>query len=474
MLRVTGVPRELRDRMTRRELMNAGSLSLFGGLTLPRWVEASGKIDGGARGPARSVIMFNLLGGPSHTDMFDLKPDAPSGIRGEFRPISTSLPGLQICEHLPKLARWMHRATLIRSFSHAFNSHDPLPFMTGFTDNKPLDQASSTDPPDIGAICQYLGLGPGDLPGAVCMPCFPGSGEKGWRRRGPYGGFLGRRYDPLFTHCKPAFAREPKFNYYDPVLPVGEPFLPGAESLEQLPTVRLGQRRSLLDQLDGFATQADRSREVANLDDTMNRAFAMMTSGRTRAAFDLSGEPAKARESYGKSLTGSCLLTARRLVEAGVPFVSVHQEIFDHYGHSYDMHENNFAMLKDSNLPLLDQVVPALLDDLDHRGLLDSTLVVVMGEMGRSPRVNGKAGRDHWPQCGFSLLFGGGTRQGLVHGSSDRIGAYPSSHPVSPADLVATFYQLMGIDPALTMLDRTGRPVPIAHGGIPIKEVIAS
>ena len=140
--------------------------------------------------------MFNLLGGPSHIDMFDLKPDAPEGIRGEFRPMATSLPGLQICEHLPRLARWMHRATLIRSFSHSFNSHDPLPFMTGFTDNRPLDQASSTDPPDIGAICQYLGLGPADLPGCCLHAVLPGFGQKGWRRRGPYGGFLGQPVRP--------------------------------------------------------------------------------------------------------------------------------------------------------------------------------------------------------------------------------------------------------------------------------------
>jgi len=474
MLRVMGRPRVLCDGIPRRELMRVGALSLFGGLSLPRRVEASRGTAAPAGGPARSILMFNLLGGPSHIDMFDLKPDAPDGIRGEFRPIATSLPGLHICEHLPRLARWMHRATLIRSFSHSFNSHDPLPFLTGYTDDRPLEQASATDPPDIGAICQYLGLGPGDLPGAVCMPCFPGSGEKGWRRRGPYGGFLGKRYDPLFTHCKPSFEREPKVNYYDPVLPVGEPSLPGAESLDDLPALRIGRRRSLLDQLDTLASRAEASPVVATMDDSMRRAFAMMTSGRTRAAFDLSGEPAEVREAYGKSLTGSCLLTARRLVEAGVPFVSVHQEIFDHYGHSYDMHENNFGMLKESNLPLLDRVLPALLEDLDGRGLLSTTLVVVMGEMGRSPRVNGKAGRDHWPQCGFSLLFGGGTHQGLVHGSTDRIGAWPSSHPVSPPDLVATFYHLMGIDPAMTVLDRTGRPVPIAHGGEPVRAVIAS
>ena len=235
MLRVLGRPQVLCDGVPRRELMRIGALSLFGGLTLPRWVEASRSAGARTRGPARSIIMFNLLGGPSHIDMFDLKPEAPDGIRGEFRPIATSLPGLQICEHLPRLAKWMHRATLIRSFGHAFNSHDPLPFMTGYTDNRPLDQASSTDPPDVGAICQYLGLGPEDLPGAVCMPCFPGSGEKGWRRRGPYGGFLGKQYDPLFTHCKPDFEREPGVKYYDPVLPVGEPYLPGADSLEAMP-----------------------------------------------------------------------------------------------------------------------------------------------------------------------------------------------------------------------------------------------
>jgi hypothetical protein len=418
--------------------------------------------------------MFNLLGGPSHIDMFDLKPDAPEGIRGEFRPIATSLPGLSICEHLPRLSWWMRRGTLIRSFSHSFNSHDLLPFMTGFTDDRPLDQASSTDPPDIGAICQYLGLGPEDLPGAVCMPCFPGSGENGWRRRGPYGGFLGKQYDPLFTQCKPSFAREPKVRYYNPVLPMGEPFLPDAESFAELPALRLGGRRTLLDQLDAIASDVEALPGVATMNDAMGRAFAMMTSGRMRAAFDLSGEPARIREAYGRTLTGSCLLTARRLVEAGVAFISVHQEIFNHYGHSYDMHENNFGMLKESNLPLLDHVVPALLEDLDRRGLLASTLVVVMGEMGRSPRVNGKAGRDHWPQCGFSLLFGGGVREGLVYGSSDRIGAYPSAHPVSPPDLVATFYQLMGIDPTMTVRDRAGRPVPIAHGGEPVSAVIAS
>ena len=156
-----------------------------------------------------------------------------------------------------------------------------------------------------------------------------------------------------------------------------------------------------------------------------------------------------------------------------MPFVSVHQEIFDHYGHAYDMHSNNFGMLRNLNLPLLDQVIPALLQDLDSRGLLDSTLVVVMGEMGRTPKVNASAGRDHWPQCGFSLLFGGGVKRGLVYGSTDSIGAYPDSHPVSPADFVAPVADHVGIDPHMTVPDRSGRPIFIAHGGEPVHEIIA-
>ncbi len=471
MLRVLGSEKRLCDGMSRRELMRVGGLSLFGGLHWSRTAQAA-KAVGDNRGPAKSVIMFNLLGGPSHIDMFDMKPEAALEIRGEFSPISTSVPGLSICEHLPKLSQWMHRGTLIRTFSHMFNSHDPLPFMTGFTDGNPAAQAMPTDPPDIGAICQYLGLGPSDLPGAVCMPCFPGSGQKGHRRRGPYGGFLGKQYDPLFTLCKPTFAREPKFNDYDPVMPLGEPFPPTADSLQDMTVERLDRRRSLVSRIDGEFALAQSSRAVDSMSDAQRRAFLLLTSGRTRDAFDLNLEPAEIREAYGRNLVGASLLMARRLVESGVPFVSVHQEIFDHYGHAYDMHSNNFGMLKNLNLPLLDQVIPALLQDLDSRGLLDSTLVVVMGEMGRSPKVNGSAGRDHWPQCGFSLLFGGGVKQGLVYGSTDAIGAYPTSNPVSPADFVATIYQLMGIDPHQAVPDRSGRPILIAHGGDPVLDII--
>jgi len=347
-----------------------------------------------------------------------------------------------------------------------------LAIMTGFTDGNAQLQVQPTDPPDIGAICQYVGRGPADVPGAICLPCFPGWGENGYRRGGPYGGFLGSQFDPLFSLCKPTFEREPKANYYDPVMPMGEPYLPGLESQPEMTVDRFQARRSLLGQLDDEFRRSSDSHAQRRLGKFQQRAHELLTSSKTRDAFDLSRESAQVRDRYGRNLYGSSLLIARRLVEAGVPFVSVHQEIFRHYGHAYDMHENNFSMLKKFNLPLLDQVYPALIQDLEERGLLDSTLVIVMGEMGRSPRINGKAGRDHWPQCGFSLLTGGGVQGGLVYGATDKQAAYPVTDLVHPSALVATIYHLLGIDPHLIVRDRIGRPFPIARGGDPIRAIL--
>jgi hypothetical protein len=485
MLRILGQAARLCDGLTRREAMRVGALSLFGGVTWPhllRGAESSpssvGLASSRPAGTAKSVILYNLLGGPSQMDMFDMKPLAPVEIRGEFRPIDTTLPGLSICEHLPNSARFMHQACVVRSVTHSYNAHNPLPIMTGFSGGSFAQiKAEPTDPPDIGAICQYLGLGPADLPGAVCMPCYPGWGESvnypGIRRPGPYGGYLGSQYDPLFSDCAPTFDRTPKISHYDPVIAMGEPQMPSLDSIPGMTANRLDHRRSLVEQLDGQFEAVRSARAVDRLDKFQQRAFSLLCSSKTRDAFDLSQEAPEIRDRYGRHLTGSSFLVARRLVEAGVPFISVHAEIFGNNGHSYDMHENNFGMLKNCNLPVLDQAWPALIQDLDERGLLDSTLVVVMGEMGRSPRVNAKAGRDHWPPCGFSLLAGGGIRKGTVYGASDKQAAYPTLNPVSPGDLVATIYQLLGIDPHLTVLDRSGRPMPIAHGGEPIHDVIA-
>ncbi len=468
MLRVV---KSLPDGVTRRDLLQVGGLSLFGA-SLPQMLAASEQNSRRAAGRAKSVILFNLLGGPSHMDMFDMKPDAPVEVRGEFQPIDTSLAGLQICEQMPNIARWMHKASLIRTVSHMYNSHDPTAIMTGFTEGNPQLPAQPTDPPDIGAVCQYLGIGPDDVPGAVCMPCYPGSGEQGYRRGGPYGGFLGSQYDAMFSYCAPTFDREPKFAHYDPVPAMGAPFLPALDQLDGVTGSRWEGRRSLLRQFDDVFRAANESSAPERLDKYQRRAFSMLTTSKIRDAFDLSQETDRQRDGYGRNLYGSSLLVARRLVEAGVPFISVHQEIFKHYGHSYDMHENNFNMLRNVNFPVLDRAIPALIADLEARGLLDSTLVIVMGEMGRSPRVNAKAGRDHWPQCGFSLLFGGGVKQGTVYGATDKIAAYPISGKVHPADLVATVYHLLGIDPHFLVHDRLGRPHPIARGGEPIEGIL--
>jgi Protein of unknown function (DUF1501) len=475
MLRILGNRATACDGTTRREVLRAGGLSLLGTVTLPRFLQAQATgNEGRAPGRARSIILLNLFGGPSHLDMFDMKPEAPLEVRGEFRPIATSVPGLQICEHLPRLAQWMHKATLIRSVTHGYNSHNPYAVLTGFTggDDRENYFTKRTDHPGISAICQYLDIGPRELPGSVFLPALPGYSQ-GLRRAGPYGGYLGRQFDPLFADCDPKF--EKTFNqdqsFYDPVPPYGEPRLPALAALPELTHDRFRQRTSLLSEVDHQAAGLERSLELTTMNHFQRKAIELLTSSRARAAFDLAAEPEQVRTAYGHSLFGTSLLVARRLVEAGVTFVGVTTESRG-AGH-WDSHEKNFSMLKAFNLPNLDQIAGALIEDLNRTGLLDTTLVVIMGEMGRAPRVNGKAGRDHWPQCGFALLFGGGTKEGFVLGASDKLAAYPTDSPVSPGDLVATMYHLLGVDSQLNVPDLTGRPIPISHGGMPIQSILA-
>lgn len=473
-----------REGTSRREFLRnsghaLGALQVGGWSLLASGVN-SGRLDAGEAsgrrpsGRAKSVILFNLLGGPSQLDMFDMKPTAPAEVRGEFTSIQTSLPGLRICEHMPKIARLMHKAALIRTVTHGYNAHNPLNIMTGWSLGNPAAlRPDPNDPPDIGAVCQYLGLGPDDMPGAVCLPCYPGWGESsmypGIRRPGPYGGFLGSQYDPLFSQCEPTFDRKPDRPFYGTAVALGEPKPPGAEAVPGLTVDRLNQQRELLLKLDGAFAGVATSPSIQRLNKFKDMAFRVLSAGKIRTAFDLSREPLELRNRYGSSLFGNSMIVARRLVEAGVPFISVHAENFLPNGSfTYDMHENNFAMLKDHNLPVLDTLLPALVEDLEQRGLLDSTLIYVMGEMGRSPKINAKAGRDHWPQCGFCLMIGGGITPGVVYGETDAIAADPKSDPVSPADIVTTIYQQLGIDFHTMLPDRTGRPMPIAHGGQPI------
>ena len=467
MLRVLGHPSTACDGITRRELLRAGSLASLAALSAglhPPLATAAAK-----SAPAKAVILIDLYGGPSHIDTFDPKPDAPEGIRGEFGTIPTVLPGVRVSEHLPLLATRLNKLAVVRSVTHKYNSHNPYGVMTGFDGGHDQTDyfARPTNHPSVPSICQFFGVGRGkDLPGYVMLPAYPGYSQ-GLRRAGPYGGYLGPRFDPVFSTADTFSGKDTSTDkdFYNPAVPLtGEPRLPKIGG--DLTLDALNDRRSLVQQLDAKAAHFDAPAHAIRRD----AAFDLLLSPKAKTAFDLSREPHKLRERYGSDLFGQSVLLARRLVEAGVTFVTVHTEAKPN-GH-WDTHENNFEMLKHLLVPFLDRSVSALLDDLTDRGLLEETLVVVTGDMGRTPKVNGKAGRDHWPQCGFCLFAGGGTRSGIVHGTTDKIAAFPSDHPVSAGDLVATVYHLVGVDPDGMVPDHTNRPQHVSHGGKPIRGVL--
>jgi hypothetical protein len=479
MLTVLGSTKRCCDGISRRETLKAGGLALLGGLNLPnllRAEEASRRT--ARRGRAKSVILLYLLGGAPTQDMVDLKPNAPPEIRGEFRPIDTNVPGVRVCEHLPRMARWMHRVAVIRSLNHRAGCHNTLPSYTGL--EMPVGDNTTTletYPPSMGSVCEYLRRGDRDLPDYVYMPCYLGWGQA-IRRAGPYGGFLGQRYDPLYTECSPY--RDPGTPAPGPGRPAtvrGEPRLPQDRLAAGITVDRLDTRRTLLQQIDGQLRRVETQRALDNFGRVQQRAFNLLTSSQVRAAFDLGREEPRVRGRYGRTLFGSSTLIARRLVEAGVRFVNVTWDLFWNRVpinfDSWDTHTRNFPTLKDVNLPEFDQTYTALLEDLEARGLLDETLVVVMSEMGRTPRINGNGGRDHWTFCYSTFLAGGGIRGGTLYGESDAQAAYVRDRPVSTSDVCATIYECLGIDPDMAVPDRAGRPIPIAHGGRPVREILA-
>jgi len=471
MLTVLANPKAACDGLTRRDLLKVGALSLFGQTLAGKPLPAAAA--GRGRGRVRSVILLDLFGGPSHIDTFDPKPEAPPEIRGEFQSIPTALPGVRVCEHLPRLASWLDRTCLIRTMSHPYNSHNPYAVMTGYTGGQDQRDYFSrpSDHPSMGSVCQFSGLTRPGVPPYVVLPAYPGYSQ-GLRRCGPYGGYLGSHFNPLFATCEPTFTRPdvgPNDFYNHDLVPLGEPRLPSLQPEVTLDA--LDRRRTLLEQLDHKAGALQADRGVALMSRRQQEGFDLLLTASARTAFDLNQEPVPVRDRYGRDVFGSSVLLARRLVEAGVTFVTVHTEAKGN-GH-WDTHANNFGMLRHWLLPFLDRAVSNLLQDLVDRSLFDSTLVVVTGDMGRSPRINAKAGRDHWTQCGFCLLAGGGVKQGLVYGVSDRSGAYVKDLPVSPGDLVATVYRLAGVDPEMTVNDQTGRPHHISHGGQVLQGVLA-
>ena len=461
----------------RREVLKAGALALLGGaLSGVSAGAAKGKFEGARRpAKAKSVVLIYLQGGPPTQDMFDLKPSAPDGVGGEFKPIATSAPGVEIGELLPLTARWMHKAAIVRSVYHNAGCHMNLPMYTGHDVNVPDEEFRDTDPPSMGSVCAYLERErPRELPAYAYLPCPLGWGELR-KKAGPHAGFLGPRYDPFCTECTASVDHPPDVQY-DPQVVRGEPRLTNAILQDGVTIRRLEGRKRLAEQFDEQFRALDSRRDLAGYPAQQRLAYEMLASARVREAFDLTLEDDRTRERYGRTLFGSTTLLARRLVERGVQFVNVswdnYSKRFDVSKAAWDTHENNFPMLRKTLLPNFDQTYSAFLEDLDRRGLLDETLVVTMGEMGRTPRINAKGGRDHWTYC-YSVLFAGaGIRGGAIYGASDAQAAFIKDNPVHIRDVCATIYDRLGIDPGLLVHDRVGRPIAIAHGGRPIEGIL--
>jgi hypothetical protein len=441
MLTMLGSPRRCCDGLTRRETLKAGALTVLGGLTLTdllRAEEAAGA--SGKPGKAKNVIVLYLLGGAATQDMWDMKPDAPAEVRGEFKPVATNVPGINICELMPQMTKWMHKAAIVRSVNHKAGCHNTLPSYTAL--EEAISNNTSTKdsyPPSMGSVCEYLqdtGAMPpalprgslsgqpvnNELPAYVYMPCYLGWGQN-IVRPGPYGGFLGHRYDALTTECKPTYDEGgAKPTPGAPQVVRGMPLLPHSTLPQEITLDRLSQRRGLMDQMDSEMRRLESAFSVHQHSRLKEKAYGMLTSSKARAAFDLSGEDPKTLDRYG---------------------------------------------------PHFDQTVSALLEDLTNRGLLDETLIVVKSEMGRTPKINGNAGRDHWTYCYSNVFFGGGVRGGTLYGSSDSQAAYVKDKPVSTSDICATVYRALGIPDETTVPDRGGRPVSILHGGRAIEEILS-
>ena len=448
------------DGISRRELLRVGALGI-GGLALPGLLQLEkAQADGPAR-RVRSVILLFLSGGPSHLDMWDLKPEAPEEIRGTFRPIATRVPGLQISEHLPGMASVMDRCCLIRSMAHGNNNHPAASYwmMVGMPMTRAAPQIvtmSREDRPHPGSVAARLLPNSPHVPPFVMVP--EAISPVGPERPGQYAGFFGAAYDPYRVNSDPNSERY------------------SAGSLQSgIDTARrLDLRRSLLQQVGDQARYLEETAPAQVLDPYYMRAFDLVSSPAAQRAFDVGAEPERVRDRYGRHIFGQSVLLARRLVEAGVRLVHVNWVRHDNGpgGQGYDSHRDHLNWCKDELFPPTDHAFAALIDDLTQRGLLDETLVIVMGEFGRTPRFNANGGRDHWASCFSVLLAGGGIRGGIAHGASDRIGAHPSTNPVLPQDLMATVYHSLGIDPHTTIYDLTHRPLALMEGE-PVRAIMA-
>ncbi|RLS30566.1 MAG: DUF1501 domain-containing protein [Planctomycetota bacterium] len=478
MLEILGRPGLMSKRLGRRAMLQVGGAGLFGLSLLKVMAAEEAALATGPKPRAKSVIFLFLFGGPSQYETFDMKPDAPADIRGPWSPIGCRTPGLRICEHLPKLAAISERYCVIRSMTHDFNDHSGGGhyIQTGHRWQIPVGGGFSATPqdwPSMGSVVEFLeqkkaqGVSR-DLPAYAVVPNRLGRLQENGQyvRPGEYGGWLGASANPLTTRVdRLGLADNPYWrDCNDTELRCR------IEGLEPLTPDDIGRIRRRATLLESFDTQrrildGAQSRE---LDLLRERALGLVTSSRTRDALDLEREPTSLRDGYGRHLFGQACLMARRLVEAGTRFVTVHYDCCDGYGWDSHVHSTD---VKNHLLPTFDQALSALLLDLEQRGLLAETLVVALGEMGRTAKPTKDWGRNHWSTLFPAVIAGAGVRGGTTWGASDRNGEYPIEHPTSPEDLAATIYKSLGIDPATMLTMPDGRPVPLTAGGRPIEGI---
>jgi len=443
---------------TRREFLQAGSLGAIG-LSLPQYLAAkqAGQVKAGHDNKA-CIMIFNL-GGPSHIDLWDMKPDAPSEIRGPFKPIKTNSPEIEISEILPMHAKVADKFSLVRSCHHGGAAVHDAGWQIMQTGRRFTGGVST---PHAGAVASYLKGRKTDLPPFVVLPELMGRGG-GNLPNGQAGGFLGKAHDPFALMADPS---KPDFRVPDLLPP------------DQIGASRLERRRSMREIVDGTVKSFEDSEDARLLNENFDAAFRMMSSAQARSAFDLSKEKTSTRERYGMNRVGQCMLLARRLVENGVRFVTVNTFLTVFNELSWDIHGSkpfiSVQQMKEQVAPMYDRAYSALLEDLDDRGMLDDTLVTGLSEFGRTPKVNPAGGRDHWPSCFTCSFAGGGVQGGRVIGASDPIGGFPAERPVGPEDIVATIFKSLGFDHESHLPGPAGRPFPLVDfGNEPIHELFS-
>ncbi|MCA8992614.1 MAG: DUF1501 domain-containing protein [Planctomycetaceae bacterium] len=446
--------------LPRRSLLQAGACSLLG-LGLPQLLSHQAVASaGGSFGAAKRCIFIFLWGGPSHIDTLDPKPEAPTDIRGSFSPINTSVPGVQVSELLPNIAQRMHDVAVIRSLNHTDPAHlsSAHAALTGQLAPVPRSDAeppSERDAPHIGSVVARLRSAPRGLPGFVTMPWIAyHPAAPGGQAPGQRAGWLGHNYDPMLVEG------DPSQNQWR---------VPALQLQDALSAERLSSRMQLLTDLDAQRAALNASASGLALNGFQQQATELLTSPRVREAFSIDQETEETRNRYGRNIHGQCVLLARRLSERGVPLVCVN---WHNDGQNFwDTHGNNFNRLKNDLCPPSDQALGALIDDLKSRGLFEETAIAWVGEFGRSPKINGSAGREHHPFCFSGLLAGAGIRGGSVFGTSDSQGAYPASDPVSQHDYMATLLHVLGVSAEATLADREDRPHRL-YAGNAVRDIL--